>query len=123
MRPQGHLGLIFTWGLPWALAAIAVSPTKLTAAAYLGTYLLLRFLMTWTIAIWGMRQPRVWQKTPLIPLWDAMAFGIWVVSFARRTIRWRGVDYYLRDGKLTVPPSRAARAVVKAPIPDRSQVK
>jgi ceramide glucosyltransferase len=123
MRPQGHLGLIFTWGLPWALAAIAVSPTKLTATAYLGTYLLLRFLMTWTIAIWGMRQPRVWRKMPLIPLWDAMAFGIWVVSFARRTIRWRGVDYYLRDGKLTVPLSRTASAVGKAPIPDRSQVK
>ncbi len=27
MRPWGHLGLIFTLGLPWALAAIFVQPT------------------------------------------------------------------------------------------------
>ena len=35
---------------------------------------------------------------PLIPLWDAMAFLIWLVSFTRSSIRWRGVDYQLRDG-------------------------
>jgi hypothetical protein len=36
----------------------------------------------------------------LIPLWDAMAFVIWVSSFARRSIRWRGSDYYIRRGTL-----------------------
>jgi hypothetical protein len=36
----------------------------------------------------------------LIPLWDAMAFAMWVVSFGRETIRWRGVDYFIREGKL-----------------------
>jgi hypothetical protein len=33
-------------------------------------------------------------------VWDAMAFLIWVVSFGRRTIRWRGVDYHIRQGML-----------------------
>ena len=27
MRPRGHFGLIFTWGLPWALVAIVSHPT------------------------------------------------------------------------------------------------
>ena len=31
MRPWGHLGLIFTLGLPWALAAVAVRPTLAVA--------------------------------------------------------------------------------------------
>src|SRR5579862_1571175 len=35
MRPWGHLGLIFTLGLPWALAAIFVQPTPEVAFAYL----------------------------------------------------------------------------------------
>jgi ceramide glucosyltransferase len=112
MRPWGHLGLIFTWGLPWSLVAIAIHPSLTVAAAYLGTYLFLRIIMTWLIGIWGMQQPRVWKKMPLIPLWDAIAFAIWLASFARRTIRWRGINYYLRDGKLTAvaprnPPSAA----------------
>jgi ceramide glucosyltransferase len=106
MRPWGHLGLIFTWGLPWSLLAIAMHPSRAVAAAYLGTYLLLRIIMTWLIGIWGMKQPRVWKKMPLIPLWDAMAFAIWLASFARHTIRWRGINYYLRDGKLTAVAAR-----------------
>src|SRR5271163_1625566 len=111
MRPWGHLGLIFTWGLPWSLVAIAIHPSLTVAAAYLGTYLVLRVIMTWLIGIWGMKQPRVWKKMPLIPLWDAMAFAIWLASFARHTIRWRGINYYLRDGKLTaVTPRNAAGA-------------
>ena len=100
MRPWGHLGLIFTWGLPWSLIAIAIHPTAPVACAYLGTYLAFRVVMTWMVGVWGMRQSGVWKKIPLIPLWDAMAFAIWLVSFGRRTIRWRGVDYYIREGKL-----------------------
>ena len=37
---------------------------------------------------------------PLIPLWDALAFLIWLASFLRKSIRWRGADYYIREGKL-----------------------
>ncbi len=37
---------------------------------------------------------------PLIPLWDAIAFLLWLASFTRHTIRWRGVNYYFaREGK------------------------
>jgi ceramide glucosyltransferase len=111
MRPWGHLGLIFTWGLPWSLVAIAVHPSVTVAAAYLGAYLLLRIIMAWLIGIWGMKQPRVWKKMPLIPLWDAMAFAIWLASFGRRTIRWRGINYYLREGKLTAATPRNAPSV------------
>jgi len=100
MRPWGHLGLIFTWGLPWALVAVATQPTAAVALAYLGGYAVCRILVTWTIGRWGMKQRGLWRKMTLIPLWDAMAFAMWIASFARRTIRWRGVDYFLREGRL-----------------------
>lgn len=99
MRPWGHVGLVFTWGLPWSVLAVATHPTAGVALAYLGGYAIARVAMTWLIAVWGMKQHGVWKKMPLIPIWDAMAFGIWLVSFGRKTIRWRGVDYSLRDGK------------------------
>jgi len=100
MRPWGHLGLIFTFGLPWALAAIAVHPTPAVALAYLGGYASFRLAITWTIGAWGMKQRGLSKKMPLIPLWDAMAFFMWIASFSRNTIRWRGVDYFLREGRL-----------------------
>ncbi len=100
MRPWGHLGLIFTWGLPWSLVAIAVHPTAAIAVAYLGAYLAFRVIMTLLIGAWGMKQHGVWKQLPLIPLWDALAFFIWLASFGRNTIRWRGVDYRIREGRL-----------------------
>jgi ceramide glucosyltransferase len=108
MRPWGHAGLIFTWGLPWSLVAVAVHPTVAVAAAFLGTYAILRLAMAWLIGIHGMKQSSVWRKLPLIPVWDVIAFGIWLASFARNTIRWRGIDYLIRQGML-VPASEPSQ--------------
>jgi len=100
MRPWGHLGLLLTQGLPWSLAAFAVHPTAAVAMAYLGTYFALRIAMTWMIGVHGLRRPGLWGQVLLIPVWDAVAFGIWLTSFLRSTIRWRGADYYIRAGQL-----------------------
>jgi len=109
MRPMGHLGLLLTQGLPWSIVAAAVHPSTAIAAAYFGTYLFLRVLMTWMIGIHGLKERRLAKQMPLIPLWDALAFVIWLTSFLRTSIRWRGADYYLRDGKL-VPVKEASLA-------------
>jgi len=100
MRPWGHLGLVFTQGLPWSLIAIAIHPSLAVALAYLGTYLALRAAMAWSIGIRGLKQSRVWKEIPLIPVWDAFALAIWLASFFRKSILWRGAEYYIRDGKL-----------------------
>jgi ceramide glucosyltransferase len=100
MRPWGHLGLLLTQGLPWSLVALAVQPTAAVALAYLGTYFALRCAITLLIGTRGLRQPRVWKELPLVPVWDALAFVIWVTSFTRRSVRWRGSDYDIRDGRL-----------------------
>ena len=110
MRPWGHLGLLFTWGLPWALVAVAVHPSMSIAAGYLGTYILLRIAMTWLIGVGAMKQAGLWKKMPLIPLWDAIAFFIWLVSFGRKTIRWRGIDYFLREGRLVAVSQNPAQS-------------
>ncbi|MCL2659989.1 MAG: glycosyltransferase [Acidobacteriaceae bacterium] len=100
MRPWGHVGLIFTLGLPWALLAVALVPTVAVAAVYLGGYFLVRCILTLLVGNAGLKQRGVWQKLIFIPLWDAMASLIWLVSFTRRTIRWRGYDYFIVNGEL-----------------------
>jgi ceramide glucosyltransferase len=111
MRPWGHFGLLLTQGLPWSLLAIAIQPSAGVALGYLGAYFGLRFAMTWLIGIRGLKQKSLWKKLPLIPLWDAMAFFIWLTSFSRNTIRWRDSEYYIRDGRLVpVTPTNAEPA-------------
>jgi ceramide glucosyltransferase len=106
MRPWGHLGLLFTWALPWSLFAFAVQPTLAVAGGYFGTYLLLRIVSTLLVGRWGMKQKTIWNKLPLIPVWDALAFAIWITSFWQRTIRWRGEDYLLKNGTLVLATAR-----------------
>ena len=106
MRPWGHFGLLFTQGLAWSLLAVAASPHLGTVAAYIGAYFMLRIAMLWSIGSRGLKQKGLWKEIPLIPVWDGAAFGIWLASFLRNSIRWRGADYYIRDGKL-VPVAQA----------------
>jgi len=107
MRPWGHLGLIFTQGLAWSLVAIAVHPSVPLAALYLAAYLALRSAMVWLIGLRGLKQQSLWKKLPLLPIWDALALFIWLISFGRSTIRWRDQEYFIRDGRL-VPAGPAA---------------
>ncbi len=100
LRPWGHFGLIFTFGLPWCLVAIATRPTVEVALGFLGAYLAMRFAMTEMVGSWGLKQNAIGKKLALIPVWDALAFGIWLTSFSRNSIRWRNVEYHILDGKL-----------------------
>jgi ceramide glucosyltransferase len=109
MRPAGHLGLLFTHGFAWCLLAVIVQPTIPTAAAYFGTYIALRAAITWMIGVHGLRQPHSLRQVPLIPLWDAIAFVIWLASFTQSSVRWRGANYYIRDGRLVPVASVAKR--------------
>jgi ceramide glucosyltransferase len=100
MRPWGHFGLLFTHGLPWSLLAVIVRPSAAVAVAYLGGYLVVRSAITWMIGTRGLQQPHLFRQIPLIPIWDALAFVIWIASFGQSSVRWRGADYYIRDGQL-----------------------
>jgi ceramide glucosyltransferase len=111
MRPWGHLGLIFTFGLPWSLLALALDPSLTTALVYLGGCIFFRVWMTWLVGVHGLKLSNLWPKMWMIPIWDATAFLIWLASFTRRAIRWRGVDYTLRDGMLTLATARRSRNV------------
>jgi ceramide glucosyltransferase len=99
MRPWGHVGLALTQGLPWSLAVAMTHPPGI-GLAYFGAYLGFRVAMTWLVGVWGLQQRGLWKKMPLIVLWDATAFVIWLLTFGRNSIRWRNVDYRIREGML-----------------------
>ena len=108
VRPGGHLGMIFTLGLPWVLFAVAVKPEPSVIAGYLGGYLAVRLAMTWLIGSHGLKESSLWTRLPLIPLWDLMAVLVWLTSFAGKSIRWRGSLYRIENGAL-VPVASPGR--------------
>lgn len=107
IRPKGHLGLALTHGLPWALAAAAVSPVPALRIAYPAAYLFLRLLMAWIVGVRGLKDPILRRRLWLVPVRDALAFPVWLASFLSNRIRWRGGEFTIRDGRL-VPISPSA---------------
>ena len=74
MRPWGHLGLLFTQGLPWSLAAVAMHPSPAVALGYLGVYLALAMRDDLDDRDLGLEAAaRTGKECGLIPLWDAVA--------------------------------------------------
>jgi ceramide glucosyltransferase len=117
-RPLSYLGLIFTHGLPWALLAAWIAPTKGIAGAYVLAYLALRFLMAWTVGVWGLGDEVLRQKIWLVPLRDAMYFAVWVASFTSRRITWGGEEFTMEKGQM-VPAGAGKSTNARSATPTR----
>jgi ceramide glucosyltransferase len=102
IRPAGYLGLVMTFGLPWAVLAAAVSHSFTWAAAYLWAYLVLRLAMAWTIGVWGLGDPVVRRKIWLVPMRDGVNFFVWVAGFFFSKVQWRGKEYRVK-GSCLIP--------------------
>jgi ceramide glucosyltransferase len=117
-RPLSYAGLVFTHGLPWAVAAALLAPTQWIAAAYLLAYAILRLVMAWTVGVWGVRDEVLRRKLWLVPLRDAIHFAVWLASLASNRIHWGGEEFIMRKGQLVPtgrPESRVAGAASHSP--------
>jgi ceramide glucosyltransferase len=104
-RPWGHLGLIFTQGLPWTVLAAFLASSPATAFAYVAAYLLLRGTLAWMVGVSGMHDRLLRRKFWALPLRDAFAFFVWLASFFPQRIDWRGQQFLVRDKRLIAVPS------------------
>lgn len=108
VRPWGYRGMVFTHGLPWALAGAIIagfSGWKALAADYLLAYALLRLALTWMAAAWGLHDRYLQKRLWLFLVRDAVNFGVWLAAFFHDEIEWRGLSYKVREGVL-VPVNR-----------------
>jgi ceramide glucosyltransferase len=107
-RPAGHLGLIFTQGLPWTIVAALVAPSAVIALAYIAAYVVLRSEMARNVGVWGMQDRALRAKLALLPVRDAFAFLVWLTSFFPQRIRWRDKEFYVRNRRLVPAALRRA---------------
>ena len=109
IRPGGHFGMLFTHGLPWAIAAALVAPSTAIATVYLSAYFVLRFAMAWTVGVWGLRDPILRRRFWLLPVRDLLSFFVWLASFGMNQIEWRGAAFTLDKGRMVPVAPRLGR--------------
>ena len=55
--------------------------------------------MTWLIGSWGMHERGVLEENAAHSRVGCHGICRWVLSFVRSSIRWRNVDYRIREGR------------------------
>jgi ceramide glucosyltransferase len=100
-RAGGYLGLIFTFGLFWALLGLAASRGASWAWGGLALTLLLRLAVARVVGSGVLRDRQIMKDLWLIPLRDLVAVAVWIASLGGHTVTWRGDRFLLKNGKLT----------------------
>ncbi len=100
-RMGGYFGLVFTFGLMWALLASVGSGGAFWASCALAVTLVLRFAVALLVGRMVLEDRRVVKNAWLIPLRDLLAVVVWIASLGGHTVTWRGDRFRLKDGKLS----------------------
>lgn len=95
VRPAGYAASLLTHTLILS-SFLLVARVAALSAAVLAVSAMLRVLLHYLMsARFGLPA----RATPwLIPLRDALSFGVWVASFCGRTVHWRGRDFVIDAG-------------------------
>ncbi len=103
-RRGGYFGLIFTYGIFWALFGVAASRGATWSWGALAVTLILRLAVAIAVAGRVLRDRQVWRYFWLIPLRDLIAVAVWIASLAGNSVVWRGEKFELNYGKLRRVP-------------------
>jgi ceramide glucosyltransferase len=99
-RKAGYVGMIVTFGLPWALLNVVACGCSLASLALLSLTLAARVTLALAVGVGILNDGQVLRDLWLLPLRDFCALWIWVWSFAGNSVTWRGERFLLHNGKL-----------------------
>ena len=102
-RKLGYLGVVFTFGLAWAMLNCVASGFALWSFSLLSVMLLARVAVALSIGVGVLRDEQVLRDLWLLPLRDLLGLLIWAWSYADNTVVWRGELFRLKDGKIARP--------------------
>lgn len=113
-RPWGYLGLILTFGWPWAALAVMAGHGVWWAWTLLAAAVIMRFASASFIGRVVLLDKQVVQYLGLTPIRDLVAMLVWIASFAGNSITWRGRAFSLAKGKLRRIAPRAHHLATSA---------
>jgi ceramide glucosyltransferase len=98
-RLWGYIGLIVTFGLPWALLTVILGRGASWACLLLAIASAMRFAVAAYVGHNVLQDPQKGLLRWLL-LRDILALCVWLTSFTGHTVNWRGASYTLKHGKL-----------------------
>ncbi len=101
-RRWGYAGLLFTFGLPWALLALLAAWGATWAWMLFAATLVMRFGVGLATAVGVLGDRQIARNIIWSPLRDLLAPFLWAASFTGNRIDWRGDVFSLKDGRLTI---------------------
>jgi ceramide glucosyltransferase len=101
-RRWGYAGVIFTFGLPWALLTLLAARGAEWAWLLLAMTFAVRMAVGFVAAIVVLNDDQFFRHILLLPLRDLIAPFVWAASFMGNRIHWRGDVFDLKDGRLTI---------------------
>jgi ceramide glucosyltransferase len=99
-RPWGYVGLLLTFGLPWALATLLAAHGAGWAWLLFALTVAVRLAVAFVSARVALRDRQILRDFFLLPLRDLIAPVVWAMSFAGNRISWRGDLFDLKNGRL-----------------------
>jgi ceramide glucosyltransferase len=122
-RRLGYIGLLLTFGLPWAIFAVLLAPLSWWSWCTLAAAAALRTAVAVKVGVGVVHDRAVLHHLWLLPIRDLVAFLVWFASFANNTVHWRGDVFLLKDGKIRPVHPRGSELVSAAkPDPDKVSV-
>jgi len=100
-RRLGYAGLLFTFGLPWSLAALIASRGANWAWALFAVTLCARLLVGLGTSLAVLHDRGALRNIFLLPVRDLIAPFVWAAGLIGNRIHWRGDNFYLKDGRLS----------------------
>jgi len=99
-RPAGYAGLVFTYGLPWAILLAASVPRVWWSWTLLATALLTRCAVALSVGAGILRDEQVVRNFWLLPVRDVLGLAVWFASYTGNTVTWRGEKFRLEQGRM-----------------------
>ncbi len=109
-RRAGYLGVLLTFGLPWAVFALIAARGAPWAWILFAAALLTRYAVAETVARGVLADSHYPRLRALVPLRDFIAMAVWIGSYTGRSVIWRGERFVLKDRKIYKDPAQRAAA-------------
>jgi len=101
-RRGGYAGLLFTFGVPWAVLTLLVTQGAAWVWALFAVTLAVRLAVGFVAAETVLHDRQVLRNILLLPLRDLIAPFVWAAGFMGNRVHWRGGVFDLKDGRLTI---------------------
>ncbi|MGO9403084.1 MAG: bacteriohopanetetrol glucosamine biosynthesis glycosyltransferase HpnI [Terriglobales bacterium] len=104
-RRWGYAGLLFTFGVPWALLTLLAARGAAWAWGLFALTFALRLAVGFVAGQAVLHDRQMLRNVVLLPLRDLIAPFVWAAGFMGNRVHWRGEVFELKDGRLTIAKS------------------